>query len=189
MIDTSKAFNQDTFMCEEFIRLKEAYGIKTVIETGTYKGETTGWLSLNFDSVFTTEIDVRYHTEAKATLKEAKNINFILSDSLKALPEVLKKCTDKTLLFLDSHWGKNPLLQELEIIARSGLKPVIAIHDFKNPNHPEYGFDIYPEQNIVYEWSWVEKHIKAIYGEGGFVNYYNDMATGAKRGCLFIVPK
>jgi hypothetical protein len=189
MINESSAFNEDTFMCDEFLRLKEKYGIEIAVETGTYHGITTLWLSKNFSTVYTTEINKAYRDQAVKNLSGVTNVNFYLNDSITALPEILKKCNNKTIIFLDAHWYKNPVLKELEIIAQSGLKPIIAIHDFKNPNHPDYGFDIYPDQNIVYEWKWVEAYIKAIYGEGKFEHYYNDKATGAKRGCLFLIPK
>jgi len=189
MINETSAFNEDVYMCEEFLRLKNKYGIKTAIETGTYHGMTTAWLSKNFDKVHTTEVNKTYYAEAVKNLVGLNNISMNLSDSTQALPNILKQCDNNTIVFLDAHWYKNPVLKELEMIAQSGLKPIIAIHDFKNPKHPDYGFDIYPEQKIVYEWKWVVAYINAIYGEGKFEHYFNDKATGAKRGCVFILPK
>jgi len=189
MLHDSAAFNEDIHMGEEFLRLKDKFDIKTVIETGTYHGMTTSWLSKNFEKVHTTEINKAYHAEAIKNLHGVTNVTFHLSDSVKALPNILKECNNKTIIFLDAHWYENPVLKELEMVAQSGLKPIIAIHDFKNPNHPDYGFDIYPDQKIVYEWEWVEAYITSIYGEGKFQHYYNDKATGAKRGCLFTLPK
>lgn len=185
----TKPFNEDGFMCKEFISLKKRYKISTVVETGTYKGMTTKWLGENFKRVFTTEIIPAYHEEAKKFLAEQQNINCFLGDSRIVLPEILKQCDNNTIIFIDSHWYENPMRGELEMIKNSGLKPILAIHDFKNPNHPDFGFDIYPEQNVVYEWSFIENHINAIYGDGGYTYYYNEQAEGARRGCVFIISK
>lgn len=182
-------FNGDSFLCDEFLVLKEKFGIETAVETGTFVGATTIWLSKNFDTVHTTEIKKDYYDQAVKNLEGVGNVTFWHQDSLKALPDILKQCNKNTIIFLDSHWYENPLLKELEIISQSGLKPIIAIHDFKNPNHPDYGYDYYPDQNIVYDWKWIEAHINTIYGEGNFDHYYNDKAIGAKRGCVFILPK
>ena len=182
-------FNGDTFLCDEFILLKNKFEIKIAVETGTFVGATTTWLSKNFDTVHTTEIKKEYYDQAVSKLIDRTNITFWNNSSTEVLSQILKECNQKTILFLDAHWYENPLLKELEIIAASGLKPIIAIHDFKNPHHPDYGYDVYPDQNILYEWSWIEDRIKSIYGEGNFEYYYNDKAIGAKRGCVFIIPK
>lgn len=182
-------FNGDSFLCEEFLRLKDKFALEMAVETGTFMGSTTLWLSNNFKEVHTTEMNTEYYENSMKNLADIPNITFWNHDSRETLPQILKKCNNKTMIFLDAHWHENPLLKELEIIAASGLKPIIAIHDFKNPNHPDYGYDVYPDQKIVYEWKWIENRVNAIYGEGNFYHYYNDKATGAKRGCVFIIPK
>jgi hypothetical protein len=91
----------------------------------------------------------------------------------------------KVLLFLDAHWEAScPLLDELAAIAESGMKPIIAIHDFKVPNK-DFGFDSYNGQD--YTWDWIAPSIEKIYGKD-FKHYYNTVAEGAKRGCVFIEP-
>ena len=45
-------FNGDSFMKLDFLKLKEK-GFNTVVETGTYHGDTTEWLCDNFDKVYT----------------------------------------------------------------------------------------------------------------------------------------
>ena len=106
------------------------------------------------------------------------------------MKEVLPLVNDsKTIIFLDAHWYTNPVLNELVAIKESGKKPILAIHDFMVPDHPEFGYDIYPEQEIVYDWKWIEKYIEDIYGPKGYTKEYNTEATGAMRGCIFILPK
>lgn len=182
-------FNEDSFMESEFLTLKENYNIKTVIETGTYHGITTEWLAQNFDNVETVEIIQKYFDIAKVRLLKYKNVNQYFGSSTELLHRILELVTDNTIIFLDSHWYKNPVIEELDIIRLSGLHPIIVIHDFFNPKHSEFGFDEYPEQGIKYEWNWVKPSIDAIYGEDGYNYYYNKEATGAKRGCVFVIPR
>ncbi len=159
------------------------------METGTYHGVTTRLLSQLFVQVYTCEINETYFGIAYENLKGCGNIIMYPGNSADILPHILKKCTDKTILFLDAHWGAyNPLLDELRCIAEAKLRPIIAIHDFKNPNDPTMGFDTYPENNIIYEWEWIKESVENIYGKGGFKKYYNTEAKGARRGVIYIVP-
>ncbi len=182
-------FNGDTFLQQEFLNLRDDYSIKTVIETGTHLGITAQWLCENFAKVLTVEINRDYLRAAIPLLEKYTNCTVIEGDSRTELLQMLFKADGNMIVFLDAHWRANPVIDELNQIRLSGKKPIIAIHDFKNPHHPDYGFDAYPDQGITYEWEWVRPHIEAIYGVDGFEHYFNNQATGAKRGCVFILPK
>ena len=109
--------------------------IKTFIETGTYKGETSIIASKFFD-VHTIEINEKLYNEVKEKYKNS-NINFYFGDSV----QILKKLQEKpmsTMFFLDAHQsgndtsnnGKNvPLLDELDIILKNNYYPCIIIID------------------------------------------------------------
>lgn len=181
------AFNGDKFLAQEFLALKDKHGIVAVIETGTYMGQTTAWLGENFEMVMTSEINEGYYRKAQKALKPYTNVQQYLGDSVKAIEELLTPLQVPTLTFLDAHWYKNPLLGELKAIAASGRKPVIVIHDFQVPGHPEFGFDSYPDQGITYNWEWIESHVKEIFGEA-FTYRYNTQAEGAMRGVVIIEP-
>jgi hypothetical protein len=182
-----QAFAGDPVLKNTFAKLCREYDIKTIIETGTFVGGTTRELSKMAEHVFTIEHSLEFFQSASLFLSGLKNITMEFGSSISRLKGCIDKAEGNILLFLDAHWGENnPLLGELEIIAKSGIKPIIAIHDFKNPNHPEYAFDTYG--SIVYEWNWIESSIKSIYGENGFRVEYNDNAEGPKVGVIFIYP-
>jgi len=107
------------------------------------------------------------------------------------LKNILINLEDRALIFLDAHWGENcPLQKELEVIAdRSKKKPIIAIHDFKIPGKPEYGYDSYQGQDFTFEW--LEPWFDLIYGKGQYEHFYNTgiVEESAKRGIIFLVPK
>lgn len=183
------AFNEDSYMESKFLDIKNKYSLDTVIETGTYHGVTTEWFAHNFDKVYTVECSETYYNEAQKRIGGYSNIHSHLKDSPVFLKEILGIIEDKkTIIFLDAHWYTNPVLNELDAIKESGKKPIIAIHDFMVPNRPEFGYDIYPDQNIVYNWEWIQGKIESIYGKDGYIKEYNTEATGAMRGCIFIYP-
>jgi cephalosporin hydroxylase len=182
-------FNADIYLEEKFLEIKKNNNLDTVIETGTFHGATTIWFSQNFKKVYTVECNEVYFKESGENIGNPINVIRKLQDSPVFLKEVLPLIDDsKTIIFLDAHWYTNPVLNELIAIKESGKKPILAIHDFMVPDHPEFGYDIYPEQDIVYNWEWIQNYIEDIYGKNGYTRGYNTEATGAMRGCLFIFP-
>jgi len=182
-----QSFAGDTILKDIFIKLCVDNNIETIIETGTFVGGTTKQFSKMVSQVFTIEHNLEFFQNASLFLLGIKNITMEFGSSLACLNKCIKQSTGNLLLFLDAHWGEhNPLLGELEIIRKSGIKPIIAIHDFKNPNHSDYAYDTYG--SIIYEWDWIKQSIISIYGEKGFRIEYNDDANGPKVGVIFIFP-
>lgn len=189
MQNPNGAFNEDYFLCQKFIDIKNKNKIDTIIETGTYHGITTKWFSKNFKTVYTIECNVEFFKVALENLTECKNVYKTLGNSPTVLSKLLGNIDEKkTIIFLDAHWYTNPVLAELDAIKESGKKPILAIHDFMVPEHPEFGYDVYPDQKIVYNWEWIQEKIESIYGEKSYTKEYNTQATGAMRGCIFIYP-
>jgi len=188
MLFDSAPFNEDTHMQSLFLELKEKHNIKTVIETGTYHGRTTEWLCKNFDNVSTIEVNPPFFAESGKRLYNYKNVKRYKGSSADLLGKMIEDSTQPLLIFLDAHWWANPVLKELDQIAESKTRPVLVIHDFKNPHDLTMGYDIYPDQGIVYEWKWIADKIVNIYGEGGCLRRYNTEAVGARRGALIIEP-
>lgn len=191
-------FNGDTFITQEFLKLKKDFLIKNVVETGTFEGQTTNWLSKNFEKVFTVELNTTYLETAKNNCYDLQNITFFNGDSsniIKDIVELIKN--ERTVFFLDAHWGDCcPTPSELIEIKKMVIKPIIVIHDFYVPgkSHPEgmhnqghsgWGWDYYP--NFKYNWESIENHIINIY-ENDYKYYYNEEVNGARRGCIYIVP-
>jgi predicted O-methyltransferase YrrM len=182
-----KGFEGDEIMASRIKELIKQYNINLVIEGGTYIGGTTRRFAMMCDEVVTIEINLEYFERAQQTLELCRNTQMYFGSTVDLLPEILRIYKNKNILFFsDAHWQEfNPMLVELEIIYKSGLKPVIAIHDFKVPGHPELGFDTY--KDIVYEWEWIRPSIEKIYGDK-FTLEYNSKAEGAMRGILYILP-
>lgn len=190
MYEEKNAFNGDVHLAKKFLQIKKDFSISTIIETGTFHGKTTEWFSRNFDYVYTAEVKPEHYQIAAESLSSLDNVKMFLDTSPSVLQQVLPVIDEnKSIIFLDAHWYTNPVLDELVQIKKSGKKPILAIHDFQVPEHPELGYDQYPDQGIVYNWEWIQNHIESIYGSDGYIKEYNEIATGAMRGCLFIFPK
>lgn len=187
-----KSFNGDCFLREEFRHLIQKYDVHTVIETGTYYGETTADLATMVDNVITIESSDTYFSLASARLAHLKNVTCYFGSSPDVIRDewinIQKLNKPNYMFFLDAHWTPpTPTPNELKMIHSHGLKPVIIIHDFKNPNHPEYGWDYY--KDFEYTYAAIATLLDNIYGKDGYEYYFNDLAAGAKRGVIFIAPK
>lgn len=173
--------DEDTIAYEEFKALIQKYGIKTIVETGTWIGNTTEALTTLSDNVYTVEINADSYHKACERLKENKNVKLFNMDSIDFLRQHMQKFERPILFFLDAHYPSTPLLGELNIIAENKIKPIIVIHDFVNP--------IRPYQNDGYEYSKIEPSLINIYGKNNFKYYYNDQSSRATPvGIIYIVP-
>ena len=180
-------FAGDSSLQKHFIDICQDHNIDTIIETGTYVGGSTKEFAKMAKNVITIEHELEYFQHASLYLSGIKNIEMIYGSSISHLKKCIEKASGNLLFFLDAHWGpNNPLLGELDIIKKSGVKPIIGIHDMKNPNHPEYAYDTYG--SITYEWDWIKNSVEAIYGNNYEIKY-NDNAVGVNKvGVIFIFP-
>lgn len=181
------AFNGDRHMLAEFRRLVRDHDIETIVETGTHLGATTCALAAIVRHVHSIEANERFLREARMRLNGQSNVSLHGGHSPAILKSLLPQISGPFLLYLDAHGDAGtPLLDELTVISESGLRPIIAIHDFYVPGR-DFGFDTYNGQ--AYRWDWIASHVARIYGEAGFDYYYNSEADGARRGVAYIVPR
>lgn len=186
------SFNGDGFLRAKIQYLIDRYDVRTIVETGTYHGETTLDFASMVSDVYTIEINVNYSNIAEPKF-ENTNITAITGSSPEKMEDIInnlyRPLLSPTLFYLDAHWqGYNPLLDELSVLAKYKLtNSVIVIHDFKVPGK-DFGFDKFSDGSD-YEWNLIEKHINDIYGVGNYEYSYNHKAEGAARGAIFIVPK
>ena len=184
-------FSGDMCLEKELKKIISERNIDYVIETGTYVGNTTKAFRSMAPKVVSIEIKLPLYIISRFFLFGLNNIKLYHGESSKVLRRILPKLSKKTnsmLVYLDAHWYENPLIGELKAISESKIKPVIVIHDFRVPGHPELGFDTYPKQGVIYELSYIRDSLDEIYGRGGYSYRFNSKSEGAKRGCIFIFP-
>lgn len=104
---------------------RQLTGAKEIIEVGSFKGVTARRLSYIFDHVVTIEIDPALHELARERCTGRSNVELILGDGAKVLPQVAAR-TRSAVIFLDGHFSggetgqgdePEPVLKELDIIA------------------------------------------------------------------------
>ncbi len=186
-------WNNDHHLAAEVLRLKEAHGLTTAMETGTCLGSTTWWLCENFDEVVSTEINPQYGEIATERMRKGTSLaNWCIAiapqgDPYPLLAKLRQSVTDRSFCFLDAHWNENcPLLDELEAIAEAKVKPCILIHDFHVPG-TTFGFDSMPD-GTPFHLELVVPYMNNIYGVDGWVVNYPTKVEGAMRGWASFAP-
>lgn len=179
-------FNGDTYICGEFARLVSRWSIKTIVETGTCHGATARLLAGMVPVVHTIELDPKWFLWS-AHLDEFRGVTRHRGSSPDVLAKILPDLTRPVMFYLDAHWKAYwPLLDELRVIAEHSMDDaVIVIHDCKVPGR-NFGYDVYDGQELCFDY--VASSLQHIYGDNGFAYYFNDKATGARRGVLYVTP-
>jgi hypothetical protein len=186
-------FNGDSFICKEFLRLKDELGLTMAVETGSCLYSTTKWLGENFDKVLTVDNNAAFTVHGQHKIADMENVIASIDDSVTFLLSVVKNFdkTDRVIYFLDAHWGEHcPLLDELKALtlSQTELPPVIAIHDWYTGNEA-FGWDEYKGQRFDYEW--IEPIIKQLEEANNctYTHHYNTEAENGMRGIIYLVPK
>jgi hypothetical protein len=137
-----------------FSDLRNTFDFGAFVETGTYLGKTTLFLSHFNKPVYTVEFNSRFYEQTKETFKTVPNILSELGDSPDFLTRLVTRGNlpkDKPVFFyLDAHWEDHlPLREELAIIATHHPNAIVMIDDFKIDDDSGYGYDSYENNQEV----------------------------------------
>lgn len=128
------------------LKMRDKYGIRTLVETGTGMGDGVEWFYRHFDQMHTIEIDPKSHEAAKQHC--VGGVNFILGDSAVELPQLIADISKPTIFFLDGHFsGGNtrgpkdtPIVEELQAIFADPEDHIVVIDDARlfgtDPSYP-----------------------------------------------------
>ncbi len=146
------------------------------IETGTYLGDTTKYLSTFANKVYSIEPQLKLYERALKRFEKCKNIMLLNSTSEEALPKLLPTIKGTVNFWLDGHYSKGetykgaidcPLLYELDVIGKNLVNFTnlrIFIDDVRcfDSESPEYA--TYPSKYQIVDWclrhnlSWYIEH-------------------------------
>ena len=115
----------------------EKYGLRILIETGTYYGEMVSAMKKRFDRIYSIEYDPTLARRAIRKFERFPNIQVLEGDSQKVLPELLKSLKQPALFWLDAgYYGwagvendKRRLSAEFEAILRHPVKGHVILMD------------------------------------------------------------
>jgi len=185
-------FNGDSFVCKEFLKIKEQLGITVSVETGSCMYSTTQWMGQNFDRVHTVELNAAYAQHGTHKVADMHNVHPEINDSVLFLKELMGRLDkkDRVIYFLDAHWGNHcPLIEELNVLTLSPteLPPVIVIHDWYTGDD-RLGWDEYNGQR--FEYSWIAPVIKNLENAHGcvYTHYFNTESENGMRGLIYLIP-
>jgi hypothetical protein len=180
-------FAWDTILEDDINELVIDYGIKSIVETGTWMGGTCRSFAGMVENVYTIEVNPDFYRQARTILSPLPNVKQFLGRANRMLPAILPMVQGPTLYYLDAHWhGSHPLPEELEAVIAHDPSPVIVMHDFQVPGHPELKFDPRPG-GAPYCYEWIEPQLKKI--KNPWRIFYNHEASGGCRvGVMFCVP-
>ena len=181
------AMNGQTARLEATREIIHKCQIKTIIETGTYRGTTTEWFA-GFDiPVISIEVHSPSYEFAKRRLKRYKNVSVRLGNSVNVLRTILSQPEGAmpTFVYLDAHWENYlPLKEELEIICSNLISFVILIDDFKVPDDKGYAYDDYGSGKAL-----TEEYLD-LCNVGPLQKFYPSVPsfeeTGARRGWIVL---
>lgn len=120
--------------------LARRFGLRTMVETGTYLGDALGTLRADFDHLISIELDERLHRAAGRRFRGDPGVRLLQGDSAQRLPEVLAGLDRPALFWLDGHCSggftargeeHTPIFAELAAIAAHPLSRahVLVIDD------------------------------------------------------------
>lgn len=181
------AFNGDIYLQETFKKLFKLHKPNMIIETGTYMGDTTEFLSSFNVPVITTEINKNFYNISCKKLNDIPNITMLFGDSENELKENFNKIKDKKILFfLDSHFFNDKILErELTLLKSLLIKPIIVIHDFYVPDK-DFAYDSWDDHR--YDYDFYKEYFDELFGEDKYKHRYNIEASGARVGVIILEP-
>lgn len=185
----SRPFNGQERRIEIVREIAETFGIQRVVETGTFRGSSTGLMLGMFGKpVASVEADPRFHAYAQRQIGHLDKVDLTLGDSRSFLRDLAARqdwTTWPTFFYLDAHWEHDlPLADELEIIAAAWPRAVVMVDDFEVPDDPGYGFDDYGGERAL-----TAAYLPHAVADWGL--FYPAAAsseeTGSRRGCCVLV--
>jgi hypothetical protein len=89
------------------------YGLRVLIETGTYYGEMVAAVKNDFDKIYSVEYDPDLARVATRKFEGDSRIRILEGDSAQVLPELLKSIAQPALFWLDAgYWGWEQLRRD-----------------------------------------------------------------------------
>jgi len=127
----------DPLIARFALRLRDAFGLRTLVETGTYRGVSTRWAAEHFEQVATIDIRGTDHPAAASHCAGLANIAWNIGDSRHVLPPIVADLAEPALFWLDAHAGPGlfggiddwPVFVELLTITASPIRHYVLIDD------------------------------------------------------------
>lgn len=118
---------------------QKKFGIDTLIETGTYRGDMVAAMKNTFQKIISIELGEDLYAKARERFRNDPHVEILQGDSAVALAQVLHDHDAAALFWLDAHYSRgetargaidSPITEELRLILEhSHKRHVILIDD------------------------------------------------------------
>jgi hypothetical protein len=185
-------FNGQVVRKRLFDDVRKVLEFDVAIETGTWIGDTTGYLATTLKCpVYSCELHRIPHAVAKMRLAHLPALTLEHKDSrsfLRDLTSVVPS-TSRCLFYLDAHWHSDlPLAEELRIIAGAWRHYLVIVDDFEVPGDGGYRYDSYGRGKSL-----SVRDFAGEFDRCGLVPFFpagaSSTETGFKRGCVVLAPR
>jgi hypothetical protein len=114
------------------------YGLRTLVETGTYMGDMIEAARKDFERVYSIELSAELAARARRNFARARNVRLLEGDSGILLSTLMPTFKEPVLFWLDAHYSAGitargeadtPILDELATILASPLRHVVLVDD------------------------------------------------------------
>jgi hypothetical protein len=121
----------------------QRYGLRVLVETGTYYGEMVEAMKGRFAEIYSVEFDSQLAQRAAKKFSRWPHIHILEGDSQKVVPELLQSLKEPTLFWLDAgyygwaglHGNEKRLTSEIEaVLSHSIPQHVILMDDARGLN-------------------------------------------------------
>jgi predicted O-methyltransferase YrrM len=185
-------FNGQKFRKAIFGELVRAFAFEAIVETGTYTGNTTGYMARKTGlPVYTCEVNRTYFSVARRRLEDVPNVTLRQSESCAFLRALAKDgvAAKRCFIYLDAHWHEAlPLAEEIDVICGSWKDFVVMVDDFQVPGDAGYGYDDYGKAGRL-----TIADFAPVVARGGLVPFFPSLPsaqeTGYKRGSVILARK
>jgi hypothetical protein len=99
------------------------YGLRVLVETGTYMGETAWALRRDFDRIETIELEPTLARLARIRFGSKARVRVHEGDSATVLPQILEALDEPALFWLDAHPSTDRTARDAPIPLRSMRSP------------------------------------------------------------------
>ena len=153
-------------------RVAQECGLRTLIETGTYKADTVRALRKDFDRIVSVELSPELHARAVRRTRHQTNAELVLGDSALELTRIVGTLDRPALFWLDAHYSGgrtslgdaiSPIEAEINAILGATVRGHVVVIDDAREFHDSERSG-YPAAEVVYSAAdqhgyWVsEKH-------------------------------
>ena len=170
--------------------LFERVPFAAIVETGTYRGTTTGYLRRATRlPIHSFEINPRHYGFARVQLLSAADVHLHYGDSRAGLLHLASSNAlppGCVFFYLDAHGPGDdlPLADEVALALRHWPQAVAMVDDFAVPDDPGYGFDDYGSGQAL-SLAYLRAHGVLPTGVW-FPRCTSSEETGARRGCVVL---